>query len=95
MVVVNDVMVMVVRVLLWWGYGTARLVLLVSLLLLLHEVELMIPLAVQTLPVSLFTLALPFPFTFFAVCPSLLPLPLASGFFSSWDPFISRDDSRS
>lgn len=97
MVVVDDVVVVMVwMVLLLWGCGSARLLLLVSLLLLLlHEVELVIPFAVQALSLSLFALAFPLPLTFFAVCPSLFPIPFASRFFGGWDPFINRDDSRS
>jgi len=91
--VVNNVVMVVVRVVLWWGCGSPRLLLLVPLLLLLHEVKLMVPLAVQTLPLSLLTLAFPLPFALLAVCPGLLPLPFASRFFAIWDPFINGDNS--
>jgi len=93
MMVVNNVVMVVVRVVLWWGCGSPRVVLLVPLLLLLHEVKLVVPLAVQTLPLSLSTLAFPLPFALLTVCPGLLPLPVASKFFVSWDPFINGDSS--
>jgi len=60
MMVMNDVMVVVMRMVLLWGYGSIRLLLLVSLLLLLlHEVKLLVPLAIQAIPLSLFTFAFP------------------------------------
>ena len=68
----DDVMVMMVCMGSLWGYGFALLPQLMSLvLLLLHEVKWVIPIAFQTLPLSLFALALAFslPLTFFAVCP--------------------------
>ena len=94
MVVVNDVVMVVVWMRLLRGCWSAGLLLLVSMLLmLLQEVELVIPLAVQALPLSLFTFTFPFPLTFFAVCPDFLPLPFASRFFGGRDPFISGYDS--
>jgi len=91
MVVVNNVVVMVVRVVLW-GCWSPRLLLLVPLLLLLHEVELVVPLAVQTIPLPLFTVAFPLPFALLTVCPGLLPFPFASRFLGGWDPFINNGD---
>ena len=92
MVVMNNVMVVVVGMVLLWGCGSARLLLLMSLLLLLQEVKLVVPLAVQTIPLPLFTFTFPLPLTLFAVCPGFLPFPFAPRFFASWDPFISGDD---
>lgn len=92
MVVMNNVVVVVVRMVLW-RCGSAMLLLLVPLLLLLHEVELVVPLAVQTFLLSLLTFAFPFPLTLFTVCPGFLSLPFASRFFAGWDPFISGDNS--
>ena len=92
MMMVNNV-VMVVRVMLW-GCGSPRLLLLVPLLLLLHEVELVIPLAVQTIPFALFTLAFPLPLALLTICSSLLPLPFASRFFGGRDSFVNGDDPR-
>ena len=63
------------------------------LLVLLCEAELVVPLVIQTLPPSLFTLTFPPPLMLFAVCPGFLPLLLASRFFASWDPLVSGDDS--
>ena len=94
MMVVNNVVMMVVRVVWWWWCGRPRLLVLVPLLLLLHEVKLVVPLAIQTLPLSLFTLAVPLPFALLTVCPGLLPLPFTSRFFAGWDPFVDGDDSR-
>ena len=92
----DDVMVVMLGMGLLWGYRSALLLQLMSLvLLLLHEVKWVIPIAFQTLPLSLFALALSLPLAFFAVCSSLLPLPFASRFLASWNPFIGRDDSRS
>ena len=90
----NNMVVVVMGVVLLWGCGSARLLLLVSLLLLLlHEMKLVGPLAVETFLLSLFAFAFPFPLAFFAVCPGFLSIPLASGFFAGWYPFINRDDS--
>ena len=68
-----------------------------SLLLLLQEVELVVPLAVQTFLLSLLTFAFPFPFTLLTViCSGFLPFSLsfASGFLGGRDPFtfLNRDD---
>ena len=76
----DDVMVVMLGMGLLWGYRSALLLQLMSLvLLLLHEVKWVVPIAFQTLPLSLFALA------FFAVCPNFLPLPLASRFLTSRD----------
>lgn len=89
MVVMNDVVV-VMWVELLWGCWSTGLLLLVSLLLLLHEVKLVVPLAIQTFPFSLF--AFPLPFALFTICSCFLSLPFASRFFAGLDPLISRDD---
>ena len=88
----------IVRMELLWKYGSALFPQLMSLMpLLLHEVKWVIPVAFQTLPLSLSALALAFslPLAFFAVCSSLLPFPFASRISASRDPFIGRNDSRS
>ena len=92
MMVVNNVVVVMVWVVLW-GCRSPRLLLLVTLLLLLHEVELVVSLAVQTLPLPLFTVAFPLPFALLTVCPGFLSLPFASGFFGGLDPFVDGDNS--
>jgi hypothetical protein len=96
MMVMDDVVVVVMRMVLLLGRRSALLLLLVPmvLLLLLHEMELMASFTVQTLPLPLFTLALPVSLTFFTVCPSFLSVPLASRFFSRWNPFFDGDNSR-
>lgn len=95
--VMNDVMVVVVLVVLWGHRSTWWLWRLVSLLLLLllHEKELVVPLAVHTLSLPVLTFVFSLPFTLLAIRPSFLPLSLASRFLGGWDPFIGRDDSRS
>ena len=64
-------------------------------LMLLREMELAVPVAVQSIPLSLFALVFPFPFTFSAVFLSFFPLPLTSRPFGGWDPSTNRNDSRS
>lgn len=97
---VNDMMVVVMWVMLLWGQGSVGLLLLVSLLLLLHEVELVVPLAVQTFLLSLLTFAFPLPLTLFTVVrPGFLSFSFsfAPGFLGGRDPFtfFDRNDPRS